>query len=466
MKVIFVNPQGNFDSKDSKLSSHPDFGGQLVYVKEVAIAMNELGVDVDIVTRRIEDPNWPEFSSKFDAYPNSNVRIVRLDFGPKLFLPKEKLWPYLGEFSKNMAEFYEKEKINFITTHYGDGGISGAMLAKYLKVPFSFTAHSLGAQKMDKLGVNAQNFGELDEIYNFSARILAEGISMKYSSFNVVSTKMERFDQYGHKLYNKFVSVDDDKFKVIPPGVNTRIFKTEKDGNEQTVREKLEKTVKKGKPLLILSSRLDPKKNHISVLKAYASSKMLRDKFDLLIVTNGFENVYENAEKYDQVVIKEILDFVFQNHLKDKVHFLDIRNQRDLAALYRVASESRSVFESVALYEPFGLAIIEAMACGLPVVATKNGGPVDIIRERFMEGLIVDPQNIEDIRVKTEKLIDPDFYDHVRTNGIKRVLSTYTWKSTAKRYLENIDKNQFEYEDFDIPNCFYSGSDFPKLSIY
>jgi sucrose-phosphate synthase len=466
MKVIFVNPQGNFDSKDSKLSSHPDFGGQLVYVKEVAIAMNELGVDVDIVTRRIEDPNWPEFSSKFDAYPNSNVRIVRLDFGPKLFLPKEKLWPYLGEFSKNMAEFYEKEKINFITTHYGDGGISGAMLAKYLKVPFSFTAHSLGAQKMDKLGVNAQNFGELDEIYNFSARILAEGISMKYSSFNVVSTKMERFDQYGHKLYNKFVSVDDDKFKVIPPGVNTRIFKTEKDGNEQTVREKLEKIVKKGKPLLILSSRLDPKKNHISVLKAYASSKMLRDKFDLLIVTNGFENVYENAEKYDQVVIKEILDFVFQNHLKDKVHFLDIRNQRDLAALYRVASESRSVFESVALYEPFGLAIIEAMACGLPVVATKNGGPVDIIRERFMEGLIVDPQNIEDIRVKTEKLIDPDFYDHVRTNGIKRVLSTYTWKSTAKRYLENIDKNQFEYEDFDIPNCFYSGSDFPKLSIY
>lgn len=465
MKVIFVNPQGNFDSKDSRLSSHPDFGGQLVYVKEVAKAMNKLGIDVDIATRRIEDPNWPEFSSKFDGYPDGNVRIVRFDFGPKSFLPKEKLWPYLGEFSKNMAEFYAKEKIDFITTHYGDGGISGAMLAKHLKVPFSFTAHSLGAQKMDKLGVNSQNLSEFDKIYNFSARILAEGIAMRSSSFNVVSTKMERFEQYNHRLYNKFVNVYDDKFKVIPPGVNTEIFKVEKDENDQSVREKLEKTVKKGKALLILSSRLDPKKNHISVLKAYASSELLKNKFDLLIVTNGLENVYENFEKYDQPVIKEILDFVFQNHLKDKVHFVDISSQKDLASLYRITAESRSVFASVALYEPFGLAIIEAMACGLPVVATKNGGPTDIIREEFMEGLLVDPQNIEDIRVKTEKLIVPDLYDQIKVNGIKRVLSTYTWKSTAKEYLENIDKMRFEYEDFDIPNCFYIGSDFPRLSI-
>ncbi len=465
MKVIFVNPQGNFDSKDSKLSSHPDFGGQLVYVKEVAMAMDKLGIDVDIVTRRIEDPNWPEFSSKFDGYSDSNVRIVRLDFGPKLFLQKEKLWPYLEEFSKKMAEFYAKEKVDFITTHYGDGGISGAMLSKTVKVPFSFTAHSLGAQKMDKLGVNAQNFDQFDRIYNFSARILAEGLSMRSSSFIVVSTKMERFDQYGHKLYKTFINVNDDKFKVIPPGVNTRIFRTEKDENDQVIREKLKKIAPEGRSFLILSSRLDPKKNHISVLRAYASSELIKGKFDLLIVTNGFENVYENFEKYDQPVIKEIIGFVFQNNLKDKVHFVDISNQKDLAALYRIASESRSVFESVALYEPFGLAIIEAMACGLPVVATKNGGPVDIIREKSMEGVLVDPQDVEDIRLKTEKLIDADFYDKVKTNGIKRVLSTYTWESTAKRYVENIEKKRFEYEEFDIPNCFYQGFGFPKLMI-
>ena len=52
MHIIFFNPQGNFDAVDSHLTEHPDFGGQLVYVKEVAMAMVDAGHQVDIVTRR------------------------------------------------------------------------------------------------------------------------------------------------------------------------------------------------------------------------------------------------------------------------------------------------------------------------------------------------------------------------------------------------------------------------------
>ena len=60
MHVIFLNPQGNFDPVDSHLTEHPDFGGQLVYVKEVAQAMTAAGHRVDILTRQIDDPDWPE----------------------------------------------------------------------------------------------------------------------------------------------------------------------------------------------------------------------------------------------------------------------------------------------------------------------------------------------------------------------------------------------------------------------
>ncbi len=454
MRIIFVNPQGNFDSKDSRLSSHPDFGGQIVYVKEVAIAMEKMGIDVDIVTRKIEDPKWPEFSSEFDGYPGTNVRIVRIGFGPPEFLPKERLWPYLGEFAKKMADFYKKEGLDFITTHYGDGGISGSMLSKYLKVPFSFTAHSLGAQKMDKLGVNEENFSHFDEIYNFSARILAEGISMKSSAFNVVSTRMEQFEQYGHKLYKDYIDVNDTRFKVIPPGVNARIFNTD-SADDKKIEEKIKK-FSRTRPLIIISSRLDPKKNHISVVKAYAGSS-LKERYDLLIVTNGFENPYEND--YDNTVIKGIVDFVIKNNLKSKVHFINIENQKDLASLYRAASRNYSFFVSMALYEPFGLAIIEAMACGLPVIATKNGGPTEIIREG--EGLLADPENIDEIKTQMEKLTDYQLYMKIRTNGIKRVKTSYTWESTAKGYLENIQNARFN--DFNIPTCFYTGKDFPPL---
>ncbi len=87
MKIAFLNPQGNFDSLDSHWTDHPDFGGQLVYVKELAIAMASLGIDVDIITRRIEDKEWPEFSEPFDFYPGvEGVRIVRIDLEVRNFI--------------------------------------------------------------------------------------------------------------------------------------------------------------------------------------------------------------------------------------------------------------------------------------------------------------------------------------------------------------------------------------------
>ncbi|HON04101.1 MAG TPA: glycosyltransferase, partial [Fervidobacterium sp.] len=151
--VAFFNPQGNFDKNDSHLTEHPDFGGQLVYVKELAKAMGELGIKVDIITRRIVDEKWPEFSEQFDFYPDApNVRIVRIPFGGNQFLRKEDLWNYLPEYVDGIYKFYEGEGIfpEFVTTHYGDGGISGVLFLKRTGIPFSFTGHSLGAWKKEK----------------------------------------------------------------------------------------------------------------------------------------------------------------------------------------------------------------------------------------------------------------------------------------------------------------------------
>ena len=106
MRVAFLNPQGNFDPADSYWTAHPDFGGQLVYVKEVALALAELGVQVAIVTRRIRDPKWPEFSGDIDHYEGfeSNPRILRIPCGGDAFLNKEMLWPCMTEFIDNLLE--------------------------------------------------------------------------------------------------------------------------------------------------------------------------------------------------------------------------------------------------------------------------------------------------------------------------------------------------------------------------
>ena len=76
MHLLFINPQGNFDPADSFLTEHPDFGGQLVYVKEVAQALVKLGHKVDIATRLIIDDAWPQFSEPKDSIQATKMIYV------------------------------------------------------------------------------------------------------------------------------------------------------------------------------------------------------------------------------------------------------------------------------------------------------------------------------------------------------------------------------------------------------
>ncbi|KUK91592.1 MAG: Glycosyltransferase [Thermotogales bacterium 46_20] len=484
LRVAFLNPQGNFDPEDTYWTKHPDFGGQLVYVKELAIAMASMGVKADIITRRIEDAEWPEFSREVDGYPGiDNLRIVRAEFGGKQFLRKEFLWPHLSEYVEKILQFYDQEKTrpNFITTHYGDGGIAGAMMAKTTGIPYSFTAHSLGAQKMEKLRANKKSFSELDKEYNFTARIRAEGVSMKYSAVNFVSTSMERFEQYGHRLYEEYINVnDDDKFCVAPPGVNTDVFHSETMPEDDLVEDRIGKLFARfssrqrvSLPMIVSSSRLDKKKNHVSLLRAYMSSKYLKDNVNLIIVTSGVSDPYSrthDALQPEREVLNNLVDIVRRSNLKDRVLFADIRNQKELASLYRLAARRNSVFCLTALYEPFGLAPLEAMACGLPAVVTKNGGPSESLKDSNNEyGVLVDPTDVDDIKDGLLSLLGPERRDRLlemRALGERRVLSRYTWQATAEKYLGEIEKKLCkEFEEPVIPEWFFGKGKLLELNI-
>ena len=110
MHIAFLNPQGNFDPTDRGWTEHPDFGGQLVYVKELALALGEMGCRVDIITRRVMDPEWPEFSAERDTYPGGKrVRILRFGCGLEQFLPKEELWPHIRQWKDRIAAFYDQD---------------------------------------------------------------------------------------------------------------------------------------------------------------------------------------------------------------------------------------------------------------------------------------------------------------------------------------------------------------------
>ena len=456
MRIAFLNPQGNFDSKNSYWTEHPDFGGQLVYVKELASAMSEMGIKTDILTRKIRDSKWPEFETESDVYEGiDHLRIIRIPCGPGHFLRKEDLWPYLEEWSDNIIEFYkdEGEKPDFLTGHYGDGGIACAMISEKEKIPYSFTAHSLGALKMDKLGINRENINDFERIFHFSKRLAAERISMKYSCVNFVSTEMERFEQYGHQKYEKWIDVKDDvHFKVVPPGVNRRIFNEFKSMDDQSACDSIKDYEK---PLIILSSRIDGKKNHIGVIKAFAKDKELREKAHLLIVVRGIQDVYESIDQLkesERKIVKEWLAYIKEFKLKNHISFYNAENQNDLASLYRSAKEKQSVFCNPAVYEPFGLTVIEAMSCGLPVAATRNGGPSEILRENgFKYGFLFDPEDVDSIIDTLKKSLVPEKnYQKFSDLSIMRVLEKYTWKKTAEDYLKEIKAKILDFQPKEI----------------
>jgi sucrose-phosphate synthase len=441
MHILFFNPQGNFDDADSHWTEHPDFGGQLVYVKEVAMAMVEAGHKVDIVTRRIIDPDWPEFSATIDHYEGyeADLRILRIPCGGDAFLAKEQLWEHMGEFVDGAVEFYGGDLPDFATAHYADGGYCAVLMQSLTGMRFTFTGHSLGAQKMDKLGMNRTNAAEMEQRFRFSRRIAAERLAMEQAFRIITSTQQERMEQYAHPLYSGAVDVNDDtKFSVIPPGVNTRVFDIEGGEMDREVKLKLDASLKNpGRQHLVVSSRIDEKKNIGGAVAAYVNSSELSDKAGLVICARGIDDPFEEIDRLsaeEQEVLKPILKMISEANLRDNVDFLNIQSQAELAATYRYFAARKSAFVLTSFYEPFGLAPIEAVACGLSCVATKNGGPSDI----FADGsaALVDPSDVDDIG--RGLLLALENYEELAARSRERVLDMYTWENTAAGYLSVI----------------------------
>lgn len=443
MHIAFLNPQGNFDPNDSHLTEHPDFGGQLVYVKELACAMAAMGHRVDIVTRRVQDPEWPEFADPIDSYPGNgaNLRIVRLECGGPLFLNKERLWPHMAEFVDHVRRFYAGAMPDFATAHYADGGYCATLLEHAEGVRFTFTGHSLGAQKMDKLGMTQANAGALEERFRFSRRIAAERLSMRRAYRIITSTEQERNEQYAHPLYEGAIDVRaDDRFEVIPPGVNTGIFTTDAGRLDAELAHSLLKDISNAaRPFVIVSNRLDEKKNTLGVVQAFAQSDALRSKANLILCFRGIDDPFAEVNRLDTAerdVLTPILQTIEKAALRAEVCFLNIPSQQALAATYRTVASGGGVFALTAFYEPFGLAPIEAAACGLACVATRNGGPSEIFADG--SGILVDPSSPADIANGLIKALDRQGELAVRAR--QRVLDTYTWQRTADRYLAVIEE--------------------------
>ncbi|URD94962.1 sucrose-phosphate synthase [Musa troglodytarum] len=497
--LVLISIHGLIRGENMELGRDSDTGGQVKYVVELARALGSTpGVyRVDLLTRQILAPevDWsygeptemltPRSSEKFihETGESSGAYIIRIPFGPKdKYIPKEHLWPHIQEFVDGALSHVMQmsrvlgEQIGggqpvwpvAIHGHYADAGDSAALLSGVLNVPMLFTGHSLGRDKLEQLlKQGRQTREEINATYKITRRIEAEELALDASEIVITSTRQEIEEQW--RLYDGFDVILERKLRarikrgvscygrymprmvVIPPGMEFKHIAAhdvdadgDLEGNDDNLAfpdppiwsEIMRFFTNPRKPMILALSRPDPKKNITTLVKAFGECRPLRELANLTLIMGNRDDIDEMSST-NSSVLTSILKLIDKYDLYGQVAYPKHHRQSDVPDIYRLAAKTKGVFINPAFIEPFGLTLIEASANGLPIVATKNGGPVDI-HKVLDNGILVDPHDQQAIADALYKLVsDKQLWARCRQNGLKNI-HQFSWPEHCKTYLSKI----------------------------
>ncbi|WP_445299462.1 MULTISPECIES: glycosyltransferase [unclassified Microcoleus] len=186
-------------------------------------------------------------------------------------------------------------------------------------------------------------------------------------------------------------------------------------------------------------ARLDRIKNLTGLAELFGKSQELQEKCNLILVAGKLR--VEETEDYEEAEeIKKLYAIIDQYNLHGKIRWLGVRLSKSLSGeIYRVIADTQGIFVQPALFEAFGLTILEAMITGIPTFGTQFGGPLEIIQDG-VNGFYINPTNHQET---AQKILDflskcehnPNYWYKISTRGIDRVYSTYTWKIHTTKLL-------------------------------
>jgi len=246
------------------------------------------------------------------------------------------------------------------------------------------------------------------------------------------------------------------KFNIVPPGVNFNFYfpytneddRLEETSNElnRLLFENAEDQDVVGRlenpdliPIFSLA-RLDKIKNLTSLARWFGESKELQKFSNLIIVAGNVkaENSNDEEEKEQIHIMHSIIN---DYNLQNKIRWIGKLFRKDQTGeVYRLIADRKGIFVQPALFEGFGLTVLEAMHSGLPVFATMYGGPLEIIEDQ-VNGFHIDPINAKETTEKILEFVrkvkdDDSLWERISRKGIKRVETNYNWDLYAMKLLE------------------------------
>jgi sucrose-phosphate synthase len=477
MRILMLSLHGLFRGSHAELGRDADNGGQISYVMELARSLSQRPEieHIHLMTRRIDDPSvGPDYAVPIEAV-NDKFDIRRIWCGGKKYLPKEQLWDHLDEFVNNAIGHIKTEKIypQWIHSHYADAGYVAMELSAVLNVPYCHTAHSLGRPKLEKMLESGLEREKAMERFAFEQRFSAEEMTLVNSEFLITSTEQEV------RSYKAYQYSDKAEYHVIAPGLDFQRFYPYYDdhlpGSENSLRKRqamyevsaqLDKFfTHPERPMILSICRPDKKKNIDGLIHAYGTDPELQAMANLAVFA-GIRSDIATMPPGEKEVLTEILLLMDKYNLYGKIAIPKKHDSElDVPMIYRLCARKRGVFANLALTEPFGLTLLEATACGCPVVATSQGGPAEIV-QACENGFVVDPTDTPAIQTALKRLItDEECWRTMSATGLERVHSHYSWDAHVSRYLQLIHDNRSASEGLGKKNLANNPKVFERLKV-
>jgi sucrose synthase len=489
-KIVLVSPHGWFGQEG--VLGRPDTGGQVVYIldqvkslekqlqEDIALAgLDVLGVHpkVIVLSRLIPNSDGTTCNQRLEKIHGTEdawiLRVPFRDFNPKLtqnWISRFEIWPYLETFAIDAerelrAEFQGKPDL--IVGNYTDGNLVAFLMARQLKVTQCNIAHAL--EKSKYLFSNLYWY-DLEDKYHFSLQFTADLIAMNAANFVISSTYQEIVgtpDSVGqYESYKTFTMPDlyhvvsgielfSPKFNVVPPGVNEVAYFPYHRQQDRLLndRDRLAELLftlddpaqvygtldDPSKRPIFSMARLDRIKNLTGLAECFGKSQELQERCNLILVAGKLRT--EDSTDHEEISeIQKLYQLIDEYDLHGKIRWLGIRLPKaDSGEIYRVIADHQGIFVQPALFEAFGLTILEAMISGLPTFATRFGGPLEIIQDK-VNGFYINPTHHEEMAQIILDFIskcdlNPDYWNEISQRSIDRVYSTYTWKIHTTRLL-------------------------------
>lgn len=398
-----------------------DTGGHIAYVLGAALAQAaEPGVDaVQIVTRSFTDARLGKDYCRQVERVTDKVSIVRLSTADQRYLEKAALTGELPFFIAALLSHVAAMAVkpDVVHAHFADAAAAAAAVKARFGIPFFYTPHSLGIEKGEHGG----------SVPALADRIAQERAAIADSDGIIVSSRDEAERQviaYG---------VDEAITRVhrIVPGVNPLPERVDTGSALALIAPFLRDP---SKPMILAVARPVAKKNLCLLIDAFAVLPALREAANLVVLA-GLRTSPSCGTVEQQGVIRDLLAAIDRNDLYGHVAIPRRHQPGDVAGLYRLAADGGGLFINPALHEPFGLTLIEAARAAVPVVATQNGGPVDILG-MIGHGLLVDPSDPLAIAEACRSVLCDGALRSRLVAAAKANVGQFNWPAYARRSLK------------------------------